>query len=63
MKDTFKLIELQNQLLDLYMNQIADLTMMSKIELGNDVIEEIIRLKTEIKRYDSAGTNLSTIPT
>jgi len=57
MKDTFKLIELQNQLLDLYMNQIADLTMMSKIELGNDVIEEIIRLKTEIKRYDSTGTN------
>ncbi len=57
MKDTFKLIELQNQLLDLYMNQIADLTMMSKIELGNDVIEEIIRLKTEIKRYDSTGIN------
>jgi len=57
MKDTFKLIELQNQLLDLYMNQIADLTMMSKIELGNDVIEEIIRLKTEIQRYDSTGIN------
>ena len=55
MKDTFKLIELQNQLLDLYMNQIADLTMMSKIELGNDVIEEIIRLKTEIQRYDSTN--------
>lgn len=58
MKDTFKLIELQNQLLDLYMNQIADLTMMSKIELGNDVIEEIIRLKTLIKEcHDSTGIN------
>lgn len=27
------------------MDQLADLTMMSKIELGDDVIEEIRRLK------------------
>jgi hypothetical protein len=36
------------QLLEVYENQIADLTMMSKIELGDDVIEEIQRLKSII---------------
>jgi len=30
------------------MSQVADLTMMSKIELGDDVIMEIQRLKTII---------------
>jgi hypothetical protein len=35
----------KDQLLQLYENQIQDLTMMSKIELGDDVIEEIMRLK------------------
>jgi hypothetical protein len=35
-------------LIELYESQIADLTMMSKIELGDDVIEEIIRLKKVI---------------
>jgi hypothetical protein len=35
-------------LLELYENQIMDLTLMSKIELGDDVIEEIKRLKTII---------------
>jgi hypothetical protein len=38
-------IQIQQQLLDLYESQIADLVMMSKIELGDDVIEEIRRLK------------------
>jgi hypothetical protein len=32
-------------LLELYENQIMDLTIMSKIELGDDVITEIKRLK------------------
>jgi len=32
-------------LLELYENQIMDLTIMSKIELGDDVIIEIKRLK------------------
>ena len=32
-------------LLELYENQIMDLTLMSKIELGDDVITEIKRLK------------------
>jgi len=35
-------------LLELYENQITDLTVMSKIELGDDVIKEINRLKTII---------------
>ena len=38
-------IKLQQELIDLYEQQIMDLTMMSKIELGDDVIEEIRRLK------------------
>lgn len=40
-----KLIQLQQELIDLYESQIMDLTMMSKIELGDDVIAEIKRLK------------------
>lgn len=35
----------KTELLKLYENQIMDLTMMSKIELGDDVIEEIVKLK------------------
>ena len=34
----------KDALIKLLMNQVADLTMMSKIELGDDVIEEIKRL-------------------
>ena len=39
------IIKLQQELLKLYESQIVDLTIMSKIELGDDVIEEIRRLK------------------
>ena len=35
-------------LLELYENQIMDLTLMSKIELGDDVIAEIKKLKAII---------------
>jgi len=42
----------KDQLLQLYENQIQDLTMMSKIELGDDVIEEIMRLKMIINSQD-----------
>lgn len=35
----------KTDLIDLLMNQVVDLTMMSKIELGDDVIAEIKRLK------------------
>ena len=50
MKLTTKYIEMnkeeaKTQLIDLLENQIMDLVMMSKIELGDDVIAEIKRLK------------------
>ena len=38
-------IQAQQELIDLLYSQVIDLTMMSKIELGDDVIAEIIRLK------------------
>ena len=38
-------IKTQQELIDLLYSQVVDLTMMSKIELGDDVIAEIIRLK------------------
>lgn len=42
-------VEIQSELIDLLMSQIVDLTMMSKIELGDDVIQEINRLKGLIR--------------
>ena len=42
-------IAAQQQLIDLLTSQVIDLTMMSKIELGDDVIAEIKRLKDKIK--------------
>ena len=38
-------IKVQQELINLLMSQVADLSMMSKIELGDDVIAEIRRLK------------------
>lgn len=38
----------QQQLINLLYSQVMDLTMMSKIELGDDVIAEIKRLKSII---------------
>ena len=38
----------KDALIELLEGQIIDLTLMSKIELGDDVIEEIKRLKTII---------------
>ena len=40
--------EAKAALIEVLMNQVVDLTMMSKIELGDDVIEEINRLKAII---------------
>jgi len=42
--------EAKDALIGLLMNQVVDLTMMSKIELGDDVIEEIKRLQEIIKQ-------------
>ena len=40
--------EAKDALIELLYSQVVDLTLMSKIELGDDVIEEIKRLKTII---------------
>jgi hypothetical protein len=39
------IIGIQSELINVLQNQVVDLSMMSKIELGDDVIEEINRLK------------------
>jgi hypothetical protein len=43
------ILSAKDQLIKVYESQIEDLTIMSKIELGDDVIEEIKRLKEIIK--------------
>ena len=40
--------EAKDALIELLFSQVMDLTLMSKIELGDDVIEEIKRLKKVI---------------
>jgi hypothetical protein len=47
MKDMNK-EQAKDELIELLTNQVVDLTMMSKIELGDDVIAEIKRLKNII---------------
>ena len=47
------LIETQRELIDVLYSQVIDLSMMSKIELGDDVIAEIKRLKTKIDEYEN----------
>ena len=42
--------EAKDKLIEVLTNQVMDLTMMSKIELGDDVIEEIKRLKEIINQ-------------
>ena len=54
MKQAALIVETQRQLIDVLYSQVVDLTMMSKIELGDDVIAEIQRLKTILKEYESA---------
>ena len=45
-----QLVEAQRELIKLYETQIADLTIMSKIELGDDVIAEIQKIKILINK-------------
>jgi hypothetical protein len=42
--------QLQQELIDVLTTQVVDLSMMSKIELGDDVIAEIKRLNEEIDK-------------
>jgi predicted HAD superfamily Cof-like phosphohydrolase len=46
----------QDELINLLRNQVIDLSMMSKIELGDDVIQEWTRLKEEIEEAKSQLT-------
>lgn len=43
--------EAKTKLIEVLYTQVIDLLMMSKIELGDDVIEEIKRLEDIIKSY------------
>jgi len=45
-----QLEQLQQELIDVLTTQVVDLSMMSKIELGDDVIKEIKRLNEEIDK-------------
>ena len=42
--------EAKDKLIEVLMSQVVDLSMMSKIELGDDVIDEIKRLKAIINK-------------
>ena len=44
-----KLEEAQEELIDLLHSQVVDLSMMSKIELGDDVINELNKISNEIQ--------------
>lgn len=50
MNNLKNILDLQEDLIKLYECQIMDLTLMSKIELGDDVIAEVHRLKKLIER-------------
>lgn len=51
-KDEYQshVIDVQSQLIALLYSQVVDLTMMSKIELGDDVIKEYNRLRGLLKQ-------------
>lgn len=51
------LIEKQQELIDLLSDQITQLTLLSKIELGDDVIKEVVRLKEEIQILKSTSVH------
>ena len=44
--------EAKDALIEVLTNQVMDLTIMSKIELGDDVIEEIKRLRAIINEKE-----------
>jgi hypothetical protein len=48
MENIQKLINAQDELIKVLKYQVIDLTLMSKIELGDDVTEKINSLQTEI---------------
>ena len=56
MQNAAVMIETQRELIDILYSQVVDLTMMSKIELGDDVIAEINRLKTKLRELEDEIT-------
>ena len=48
-------IKVQQELIDVLYSQVVDLSMMSKIELGDDVIAEIKRLKDLLNKKEDEG--------
>ncbi len=48
-----KVEKLQKELIEVLMFQVQDLVMMSKIEMGDDVIEKILELKAEIQKAET----------
>jgi len=63
MSNQQQLIENQTKLIQLLEEQIQDLIMMSKIELGDDVIAEIWELTKEInelKQKEGMGVSVKT---
>lgn len=48
-EELVQMIETQNELIDVLYSQMVDLTMMSKIELGDDVIKKINELQSKLK--------------
>lgn len=53
MQSSADLIETQRELIDVLYTQMIDLSLMSKIELGDDVIAEIRRLKEKISKIEN----------
>lgn len=49
-----RIIELQKQLIDILRDQVMDLTMMSKIELGDDVIEALQKINNELTELNES---------
>ena len=50
--ETEQLIETQRKLISILMDQVVDLSMMSKIELGDDVLKEINRVRFLIRQLE-----------
>jgi hypothetical protein len=53
-------IQIQKELINVLESQVVDLSMMSKIELGDDVIAEIKRLK-DLLNEPKSTTNMDII--
>ena len=47
-----QIIKTQKELIDVLYSQVVDLSMMSKIELGDDVMAEIKRLREKVKEHE-----------